>query len=69
MKKILSSATPKTLQVIRESSPPTQVANTQHAKVTVATADATQSLEASVLAEEQGNQPKIVDATKGMILL
>ncbi|GJS77696.1 retrovirus-related pol polyprotein from transposon TNT 1-94 [Tanacetum coccineum] len=63
-KKILSSAKPKTLQVIRKSSPPSQVANTQHAKVTVATADATQSLVASESAEEQVNQLKNVEAEK-----
>ncbi|GKE97120.1 hypothetical protein Tco_1581975 [Tanacetum coccineum] len=40
-KKIPSSTQPKTSQVIRESSPPTQVADTQHAKEPVATADTT----------------------------
>ncbi|GKC38657.1 hypothetical protein Tco_1051041, partial [Tanacetum coccineum] len=47
-----------------EPSPSTQVPDTQHAKGTMATVDATQSLEASVLVEEQGNQPKTADATK-----
>ncbi|GKA10664.1 retrovirus-related pol polyprotein from transposon TNT 1-94 [Tanacetum coccineum] len=64
-KKISFSTQQKTLQVIRESSAPTQVADTQHAKDPVATADTTQSLDASESTEEQGNQPKTNDATKG----
>ncbi|GKD45708.1 hypothetical protein Tco_1270353 [Tanacetum coccineum] len=64
MKKILSSATPKTLQVIRESSPPTQVADTKPSKELVATADVTKSLSASELAEELRNQSSTADATK-----
>ncbi|GKF40541.1 hypothetical protein Tco_0120602, partial [Tanacetum coccineum] len=48
----------------KEPSPSTQVPDTQHAKGTMAIVDATQSLEASVLVEEQGNQPKTADATK-----
>nr|GEY66213.1 uncharacterized mitochondrial protein AtMg00810-like [Tanacetum cinerariifolium] len=41
-----------------------QVTETQHADVTVATADATKSLEASKLAEEQENQPSTAEAVK-----
>ncbi|GJT95819.1 hypothetical protein Tco_1091337 [Tanacetum coccineum] len=44
--------------------PKKQVAETQHAKVTVATADATKSLVASELAEEQGNQLSAAKAEK-----
>ncbi|GKC71627.1 hypothetical protein Tco_1117510 [Tanacetum coccineum] len=42
--------------------PKKQVAETQHAEVKVATADATQSLEASESAEEQVNQPRAAEA-------
>ncbi|GJV18549.1 hypothetical protein Tco_1367569 [Tanacetum coccineum] len=41
-----------------------QVTETQHAEVTVATADATKSLVASKLTEEQGNQLLAVEAKK-----
>ncbi|GJS50922.1 hypothetical protein Tco_0624284 [Tanacetum coccineum] len=44
--------------------PKTQVAETQPAEETVATADATKSLEASESAEEQVNQPKTAEAKK-----
>ncbi|GJX36478.1 hypothetical protein Tco_0248035 [Tanacetum coccineum] len=63
-KKIPSSTQPKALESIRESSPTTQVAETQPAEETVATADATKSLDASELAEEQVNQPKTAEAEK-----
>ncbi|GJZ32052.1 hypothetical protein Tco_0577488 [Tanacetum coccineum] len=43
-----------------------QVTETQHAEVTVATADATKSLVASELAEEQINQPSAAEAEKIM---
>ncbi|GJX29449.1 hypothetical protein Tco_0237528 [Tanacetum coccineum] len=46
------------------SSSITQVDETQHAKETVAIADATQSIDASKLAEELGNQPKTTKAEK-----
>ncbi|GKC10132.1 hypothetical protein Tco_1001742 [Tanacetum coccineum] len=52
------------LQSIRESSPTTQVAETQPVEETVATADATKSLYAFESAEEQVNQPKTVEAEK-----
>ncbi|GKE46327.1 hypothetical protein Tco_1477585, partial [Tanacetum coccineum] len=42
--------------------PKKQVAETQHAEVTVATVDATKSLVVSELAEEQGNQPSAAEA-------
>nr|GEV56489.1 retrovirus-related Pol polyprotein from transposon TNT 1-94 [Tanacetum cinerariifolium] len=44
--------------------PKKQVAETQHAKVTVATVDATKSLVASKLAEEQVNQPSTAETKK-----
>ncbi|GJT64382.1 hypothetical protein Tco_1015862, partial [Tanacetum coccineum] len=46
--------------------PKKQVAETQHTKVTVATADATKSLEASELAEEQVIQPSAAGTKKFM---
>ncbi|GKB49351.1 hypothetical protein Tco_0900104, partial [Tanacetum coccineum] len=52
-KKNTPSSKPKSLYKARVIHAKKQVANTQHAEVTVATADATQSLEASELAEEQ----------------
>ncbi|GKE68736.1 hypothetical protein Tco_1526808 [Tanacetum coccineum] len=55
-KKILSSTQPKALQSIRESSPTTQVAETQSAEETMAIADATKCLDASV-AREASKQP------------
>ncbi|GJT67371.1 hypothetical protein Tco_1018851 [Tanacetum coccineum] len=61
-KKIPSSTKSKTLKIIRESSPPTQVADTQYAEEPVATANATQSLDASGSVEELRNQSKPVDA-------
>nr|GEV00354.1 hypothetical protein [Tanacetum cinerariifolium] len=66
--KIPSSSEAKTSNIVRESSSKKQVADTQPAKEIVATADATLSLNASKLAEEQGNQLKYADATMGMIL-
>ncbi|GJY21937.1 retrovirus-related pol polyprotein from transposon TNT 1-94 [Tanacetum coccineum] len=50
----------------KETPPTKQVAKFQHAEVLVATADTTQSLDASESAKEQGNQPKLVDAEKLM---
>ncbi|GJS79118.1 hypothetical protein Tco_0728999 [Tanacetum coccineum] len=50
----------------KEPSPLLQVADTQHAEVTVATADATQSLVAFESAEEQRNQLKTAEAEKLM---
>ncbi|GKB21387.1 hypothetical protein Tco_0855310, partial [Tanacetum coccineum] len=49
---------------VRVILPKKQVAETQHAEETVATAEATQSLGASESAEDQVNQPSTVDATK-----
>ncbi|GJZ74074.1 hypothetical protein Tco_0638220 [Tanacetum coccineum] len=63
-KKIPPSSKPKSPYKVRVILPKKQVAETQHAEVTVATADATKSLEASELAEEQGNQPSTAEAVK-----
>nr|GEY00214.1 retrovirus-related Pol polyprotein from transposon TNT 1-94 [Tanacetum cinerariifolium] len=63
-KKIPSSSQPKSLYKVRVILPKKQVVETQHAEVTVATADATKSLEASELAEEQGNQPSAAKTKK-----
>ncbi|GKB97369.1 retrovirus-related pol polyprotein from transposon TNT 1-94, partial [Tanacetum coccineum] len=49
---------------VRVMLPKKQVAETQHAEVTVATADATKSLVASELAEEQVYQPSTAEAKK-----
>ncbi|GJW40428.1 retrovirus-related pol polyprotein from transposon TNT 1-94 [Tanacetum coccineum] len=48
--------------------PKKAVAETQHAKVTVATADDTRSLVASELAQDQGNQPLAADAEKERVV-
>ncbi|GJY44112.1 hypothetical protein Tco_0432325 [Tanacetum coccineum] len=48
-----------------ESSSTLQVTDTQPAKEIVATTNATQGIDAFVLAKDQGNQPQIPDATKG----
>nr|GEU93619.1 hypothetical protein [Tanacetum cinerariifolium] len=50
--------------VTHESSLTPQVIDTQPAEETVDTADATQSIDAFVLVEDQGNQPQIADATR-----
>ncbi|GJW70806.1 retrovirus-related pol polyprotein from transposon TNT 1-94 [Tanacetum coccineum] len=54
-KKIPSSSDPKASKDDRVTPPKKQVTDTQPTEETVATADAAQSLDASVLAEEQGN--------------
>ncbi|GJZ82555.1 hypothetical protein Tco_0647728 [Tanacetum coccineum] len=63
-KKIPPSSKPKSPYKVRVILPNKQVTKTQHAEVTVATADATKSLKASELAKEQGNQPSTVEAKK-----
>ncbi|GKC74533.1 retrovirus-related pol polyprotein from transposon TNT 1-94 [Tanacetum coccineum] len=63
-KRIPPSSKPKSPYKVRVILPKKQVAETQHAEVTVATADATKSLVASELAEEQVNQPSAVEAEK-----
>nr|GFC33957.1 hypothetical protein [Tanacetum cinerariifolium] len=63
-KKIPSSSQLKSPHKVTVILPMRQVADTQHAEVTVTTADATKSLEASELAEEQGNQPSAVNTKK-----
>nr|GEV19918.1 hypothetical protein [Tanacetum cinerariifolium] len=63
-KKISSSPQPKSPHKVRVTLPKKQVTETQHAEVKVATDDVTKSLEASELAEEQGNQPSAVEAKK-----
>nr|GEX11333.1 hypothetical protein [Tanacetum cinerariifolium] len=63
-KKIPPSSKPKSPYKVMAKLPKKQVVETQHAEVTVATADATKSLKASELAEEQGNQPSTTEAVK-----
>ncbi|GKB46519.1 hypothetical protein Tco_0897272 [Tanacetum coccineum] len=63
-KKIPPSSKPKSPYQVSVILSKKQVAETQHAEVTVATADATKSLEASELVEEQGNPPSTVEAKK-----
>ncbi|GJU38533.1 hypothetical protein Tco_1191490 [Tanacetum coccineum] len=62
-RRIPPSSKPKSPYKVRVILPKKQVAETQHAKVTMATADATKSL-ASELAEEQENQPSTAEAEK-----
>ncbi|GJY16479.1 hypothetical protein Tco_0386901 [Tanacetum coccineum] len=68
-KRISPSSKPKSLYKVRVILPKKQVTKTQHAEVTVATADATKSLVASELPEEQVNQPSAVEAEKFMLVL
>ncbi|GKE45215.1 hypothetical protein Tco_1472499 [Tanacetum coccineum] len=63
-KRILPSFKPKSSKQVMDVPQKKQVAKTQHAEETIATADATQSLRASESAEDQVNQPKTVDAEK-----
>ncbi|GJV96403.1 retrovirus-related pol polyprotein from transposon TNT 1-94 [Tanacetum coccineum] len=63
-KRIPPSSKPKSPYKVRVILPKKQVAKTQHAEVTVATADATKSLVASELVEEQVNQPSATKAEK-----
>ncbi|GJY62541.1 hypothetical protein Tco_0463198 [Tanacetum coccineum] len=63
-KRIPPSSKLKSPYKVRVILPKKQVAETQHAEVTVATADATKSLVASELAEEQVNQPSATEAEK-----
>nr|GEY19894.1 retrovirus-related Pol polyprotein from transposon TNT 1-94 [Tanacetum cinerariifolium] len=65
-KKIPSSSQPKSPYKIRVILPKKQVVETQHAEVTVPTADATKRLKAFELAEEQRNQPSAAE-TKNLI--
>ncbi|GKC14424.1 retrovirus-related pol polyprotein from transposon TNT 1-94 [Tanacetum coccineum] len=67
-KRIPPSFKPKSPYKVRVILPKKQVTETQHAEVTVATADDTKSLVAFELAEEQVNQPLVAKAKKGMIL-
>ncbi|GKC52423.1 hypothetical protein Tco_1075168, partial [Tanacetum coccineum] len=66
-KRIPPSSKPKSPYKGRVILPKKQVAETQHAKVTVATADATKSLVAFELAEEQGNQLSATEAKKATV--
>nr|GEY01312.1 retrovirus-related Pol polyprotein from transposon TNT 1-94 [Tanacetum cinerariifolium] len=69
-KKIIPpSFKPKSQNKVRVILPTKQVAETQHPKVTVATANATKSLVASKLAEKQGNQPSVAEAEKVTVLV
>nr|GEW30388.1 retrovirus-related Pol polyprotein from transposon TNT 1-94 [Tanacetum cinerariifolium] len=63
-KRIQRSSKPKSPYKVRVILPKKQVDKTQHAKVTMATANVTQSLAASELAEEQVNQPSAAEAEK-----
>ncbi|GKE84942.1 hypothetical protein Tco_1558684, partial [Tanacetum coccineum] len=63
-KKIPPSSKPKSPYKVRVILPKKQIAETQHAEVTVATTDATKSLVASELAKEQVNQPSATKAEK-----
>ncbi|GJS96979.1 hypothetical protein Tco_0803947 [Tanacetum coccineum] len=63
-KRIPPSSKPKSPYRVRVILPKKQVAETQHAKVTEATVDATKSLVASESTEEQGNQPSTTKAEK-----
>ncbi|GJT15511.1 retrovirus-related pol polyprotein from transposon TNT 1-94 [Tanacetum coccineum] len=63
-KRIPPSSKPKSPYKGRVILPKKQVAETQYAKVTVATTDATKSLVAFELAEEQGNQLSATEAKK-----
>ncbi|GJY67029.1 retrovirus-related pol polyprotein from transposon TNT 1-94 [Tanacetum coccineum] len=69
IKKIPPFSKPKSPYKVRVILLKKQVTETQHAEVTVATADATKSLEASELADDQGNhQPKTVEAKNVTVL-
>ncbi|GJY90167.1 hypothetical protein Tco_0505363 [Tanacetum coccineum] len=63
-KKIPSSSKPKSSHKVRVILLKKQVADTQPAEETVATADATKSLDTSESAKEQVNQPKTAEAKK-----
>ncbi|GKB60527.1 hypothetical protein Tco_0916713, partial [Tanacetum coccineum] len=63
-KRIPPSSKPESQYKVRVILPNKPVVETQHAEVTVATADATKSQVASELAEDQGNQPSAADAKK-----
>ncbi|GJS75939.1 hypothetical protein Tco_0725820 [Tanacetum coccineum] len=63
-KRIPPSSIPKSPYKVRVILPKKQVTKTQHTEVTVATADATKSLVAFELAEEQVNQPSAAEAEK-----
>ncbi|GKD73500.1 hypothetical protein Tco_1331782, partial [Tanacetum coccineum] len=63
-KRIPPSSKPKSPYKVRVILPKKQVAETQHVEVTVVTADATKSLVAFELANEQGNQPSAAEAKK-----
>ncbi|GKB71241.1 hypothetical protein Tco_0932653 [Tanacetum coccineum] len=58
------SSKPKTSKIVRELSPSTQVADTQHAGEPVTIADTTKGLDTSESTEQQGNHLKIVDVEK-----
>ncbi|GJY56289.1 hypothetical protein Tco_0455404 [Tanacetum coccineum] len=66
-KKILPSSKPKSPYKVRVILLKKQVTETQHAEVIVATADATKSLVAFELAEEQGNQLSAAEVEKVIV--
>nr|GEX74834.1 hypothetical protein [Tanacetum cinerariifolium] len=66
-KRIPPSSKPKSLYKVRVILPKKQVAETQHAEDTVATANASKSLVAFELVTEQVNQPSTADAKKDLL--
>nr|GEY11428.1 hypothetical protein [Tanacetum cinerariifolium] len=63
-KKILSLSKPKVSKTVRVQTRTPQASESQPAEETEVTADATQSLEASKLVEDQENQPQTANTTK-----
>nr|GFA53363.1 retrovirus-related Pol polyprotein from transposon TNT 1-94 [Tanacetum cinerariifolium] len=63
-KKIPPSSKPNSSYNVRVILPKTQVGETQHVEETVATVDATKSLDTSESAEEQVNHPRTAEAEK-----
>ncbi|GKC67027.1 RNA-directed DNA polymerase, eukaryota [Tanacetum coccineum] len=61
-KRIPTSSKPEASKIVRESPSKEQTTNSQPAEEPMVTTDITQSLGASELAEEQGNQPKTAEA-------
>ncbi|GKD74726.1 hypothetical protein Tco_1333008, partial [Tanacetum coccineum] len=68
-KKIPPSSKPKSPHKVRVILPKKQVTEIRHAEVTVTTVDATKSIEAFELAEEQENQSSIAEVVKFMQVL
>nr|GFA50429.1 hypothetical protein [Tanacetum cinerariifolium] len=66
-KKIPPSSKPNSSYNVRVILPKTQVGETQHVEETVATVDATKSLDTSESAEEQVNHPRTAEAEKVIV--